>query len=175
MIGAAVMSDPSIRRATADDRAALIAMITAFQDFETTLHPNRRPGAEIAADYLALIEREVAAKRGAIFVAERAGAALGFVCCWADHDADEMIHAETRPHGYIADLFVVEAERGRGVGGALIAAAEAYLAGLGFARVRLISLAANTGAGAVYEHLGYRAYEITYEKPLGARPRGGRD
>ncbi len=171
MIGAAVMPEPSIRRATAADRAALIAMMTAFQDFETTLHANRRPGAEIAADYLAILEREVAAKRGAILVAERAGAAVGFVCCWADHDDDELIHAETRPHGYIADVFVTAAERGRGVGGALIAAAEAYLAGLGFARVQLITLAANTVACAVYEHLGYRAYEITYEKPLGGKPR----
>ncbi len=171
MTGAAVMPEPSIRRATAADRAALIAMMTAFQDFETTLHPNRRPGAEIAADYLAILEREVAARRGAIFVAERAGAEVGFVCCWADHDPDEMIYAETRPHGYIADLFVAEAERGRGVGGALIAAAEAYLAGLGFARVRLITLATNTDARAVYEHLGYRAYEITYEKPLDGKPR----
>ncbi len=165
------MSDPSIRQATAADRAALIAMITAFQDFETTLHPNRRPGAEIAADYLAILEREVAAKRGAILVAEHTGAPVGFVCCWADHDADEMIHAETRPHGYIADVFVAAAERGQGVGGALIAAAEAYLAGLGFARVRLISLAANADARAVYEHLGYRAYEIAYEKTLGGKLR----
>ena len=165
------MSDPSIRQATADDRAALIAMITAFQDFETTLHPNRRPGNEIAADYLALIEREVAAKRGAIFVAERAGAEVGFVCCWADDDDDTLIHAETRPHGYIADVFVAQAQRGQGLGGALIAAAEAYLAGLGLVRVRLISLAANTGALAVWEHLGYRAYEITYEKPLDRKPR----
>lgn len=169
------MSDPSIRRATADDRAALIAMITAFQDFETTLHPRSRPVAEIAADCHAILEREVAAKRGAIFGAERAGAEVGFVCCWADHDDDTLIHAETRPHGYIADLFVTAAARGRGLGGALIAAAEAYLAGLGLVRVRLVSLAANTAAGAVYEHLGYRAYEITYEKPLGGRPRGGRD
>ncbi len=52
-----------------------------------------------------------------------------------------------------------------------IAAAEAYLAGLGLVRVRLISLAANTGAVAVWEHLGYRAYEITYEKPLDRKPR----
>ncbi len=165
------MPDPSIRHASADDRAALIAMITALQNFETTLHANRRPGAEIATDYLAILEREVAAKQGAILVAERAGGAVGFVCCWADHDDDEMIHAETRPHGYIADVFVAEAERGQGVGGALIAAAEAYLGGLGFARVRLISLAANTGASAVYEHLGYRAYEITFEKPLGGTSR----
>ncbi len=171
MIGAAVMPEPSIRRATAADRAALIAMMTAFQDFETTLHANRRPGAEIAADYLAILEREVAAKRGTILVAEHDAAPIGFVCCWADHDDDELIHAETRPHGYIADVFVTAAERGRGVGGALIAAAEAYLAGLGFARVRLISLAANTVACAVYEHLGYSAYEITYEKPLGGKPR----
>ncbi len=171
MIGAATMPEPSIRRATAADRAALIAMMRAFQDFETTLHANRRPGAEIAADYLAILEREVAAKRGAILVAEHDGGAVGFVCCWADHDDDTLIHAETRPHGYIADVFVAQAQRGQGLGGALIAAAEAYLAGLGLVRVRLISLAANTGARAVYEHLGYRAYEITYEKEIGGKPR----
>ena len=120
-------------------------------------------------DYLAEMEREMAAHDGAMFLAELDGEAAGYVCCYAGHDDDMMIHAEARPHGYVADIFVAPGQRGRGVGAAMLAAAEDYLAGLGFKQVRLSVLAANADARAVYEKRGYRAYEVIYEKPLGGR------
>ena len=123
----------------------------------------------MAEGYLAEMEREMAANHGALFMAELSGEAVGYVCCYAGHDDDMMIHAEARPHGYVSDVFVAPEHRGRGVGAALLTAAEDYLAGLGFNQVRLAVLAANADARAVYEKRGYRAYEVIYEKPLGGR------
>ncbi len=156
-----------IRPVRPGDRATLLRFVGGFQDYERGLHPNRRPAAEVSEGYLAEMEREVAANHGALFMAEVSGEAVGFVCCYAGHDDDMMIHAEARPHGYVADIFVAPGHRGRGVGAALLAAAEDYLAGRGFNRVRLSVLAANADARAVYEKRGYRAYEVVYEKPLG--------
>ena len=163
------MADVEIRPARADDRATLLRFVGGFQDYERGLHPNRRPAAEVTEGYLAEMEREMAANHGALFMAELSGEAVGYVCCYAGHDDDMMIHAEARPHGYVSDVFVAPEHRGRGVGAALLAAAEDYLAGLGFNQVRLAVLAANADARAVYEKRGYRAYEVIYEKPLGGR------
>ena len=106
-----------------------------------------------------------------MLIAERRGEAVGFVCCRAARDADPLIHDAARRYGYIADVYVEAAHRGRGVGGALIAAAERHLAGLGMGRLRVSALAANADACAVYRRRGYTAYEITFEKPLGGKPR----
>ncbi len=161
------MAKVEIRPARPDDRATLLRFVSGFQDYERGLHPNRRPAAEVTQGYLAEMEREMAAHDGALFMAELDGEAVGYVCCYAGHDDDMMIHEETRPHGYVSDVFVAPEHRGRGVGAALLAAAEDHLAGLGFERVRLSVLAANADARAVYEKRGYRAYDVIYEKPLG--------
>ncbi len=158
--------DIEIRPARPGDRATLLGFLAAFQDYERGLHPNRRPGAEVAEDYLAEMQREMAANDGAMFMAELSGEAVGYVCCYAGHDDDVMIHEETRPHGYVSDVFVTSEHRRRGVGAALLDAAEDYLTGLGFNRFRLSVLAANADARAVYEKRGYRAYEVIYEKQL---------
>lgn len=163
------MGEVHIRPSRPDDRATLLRFVSDFQDYERGLHPNRRPGAEVSEDYLAEMERETAANDGALFMAEMAGETIGYVCCYAGHDDDMMIHEETRPHGYVSDIFVAPEHRSRGVGAALLSAAEDYLAGLGFRRVRLSVMAANVTARAVYEKCGYRAYDVLYEKSLGER------
>ncbi len=163
------MAKVEIRPVRADDRAALLRFVGGFQDYERGLHPNRRPAAEVAEGYLAEMERETAANDGALFMAEVSGEAVGFVCCHAGHDEDMMINEETRPYGYVSDIFVASEHRGRGVGAALLAAAESHLAGLGFSRVTLTVMAANAEARALYEKCGYRADDVIYEKQLGGR------
>ncbi len=158
-----------IRPARPGDRAILLGFLAAFQDYERGLNPNLRPGAEVAESCLAKIERDMAANDGAMFMAELTGEAVGFVCCYAGHDHDMLLHEQSRPYGYVSDVFVSPGHRGRGVGAALLAAAEDYLAGLGFSRVMLWVMADNRDARAVYEKRGYRAYDILYEKPLGGR------
>lgn len=161
------MADLAIRPADASDRASLAGFVAALQDFETTLHSNRRRGVDIAETYLDWLDGEVAAGDGAIFAAEREGRVIGFVSCWAMRDDDMMVKEEERAFGYVGDLFVEAANRGRGVGSALLAAAEAYLARLGLTQLRISALAANADARAVYENLGYTAYEVVYEKRPG--------
>jgi ribosomal protein S18 acetylase RimI-like enzyme len=140
-----------------------------FQDDERAIHPNRQPGAEVAAVALADIERDNAAHNGTTLIAERGGEAVGFVACHDGHDDDNLIYANLRDHGYISDIFVRHAHRGFGVGGALLDAAEDHLAKRGFTRVRLWVLVDNSHSRAIYEKRGYCGYEMIYEKDLGER------
>ena len=163
------MADLEIRPARPGDRAILLGFLAAFQDYERGLNPNLRPGAEVAESCLAKIERDMAAHDGVLFMAELTGEAVGFVCCYAGYDHDMMLQEQSRPYGYVSEIFVAPKHRGRGVGVALLDAAEDHLAGLGFSRVRLSVMAANADARTVYEKRGYRAYDVIYEKSLGGR------
>lgn len=160
------MSGISTRPYRPADRDAVLGFLAAFQDFERQLHSSRRAGAGVAAPYLAQITRKAAARSGALFVAEYDGDIAGLVVCWAEHDDDVTLVEGARRFGYVSDIFVAPGHRGRGVGAALLAAAEGHLAGLGLSHVQLHVLAANADARAVYERSGYRAYEIIYEKSL---------
>jgi len=63
----------------------------------------------------------------------------------------------------IDELFVIAAERGRGIGGALLAAAEGALAAEGCVRLQLQLGVSNGPARAFYEQRGYRqraGYEL---------------
>ena len=162
-----IVADIEIRPARADDRATLLGFLTQFQDYERALNPNLRLGAEVAESSLCEMERKTAAHDGAVFMAVLSGGAVGFVCCYAGHDDDMMLDEQSRPYGYVSDVFVASEHRGRGVGAALLDAAEAYLAGLGFHRVMLSVMAANADARAVYEKRGYHAYDVIYEKQFG--------
>ncbi|MFP6745351.1 MAG: GNAT family N-acetyltransferase [Alphaproteobacteria bacterium] len=162
------MKDINIRPARPDDRALLLDLLTLFQDDERAIHPNRRPGVEIAEAAVAEIERDNGAHNGITLIAERDGEVVGFVACHDGHD-DALIYEALRDHGYVSDIFVRHAHRGHGVGSALLDAAEDYLAKRGFIRVRLWVLVDNSHSRAIYEKRGYRGYEMIYEKDLGKR------
>jgi ribosomal protein S18 acetylase RimI-like enzyme len=157
---------PLIRPAVPSDRPRLIGAITELQEHERKLHDTRLPGVAIAEPYLCWIERRVS-ERGAILVAEEAGIFVGFVAGWIEQ-ADAI--AETRDSnrfGYISDICVLPAYRGRRIATLLLGAIEARLAAAGIMRLRINALAANRSARASYERSGFVPYEVLHEKRLG--------
>jgi ribosomal protein S18 acetylase RimI-like enzyme len=156
----------SIRDATPADRSRLAEAIVELQDYERRLHDSRRPGVEIAAPYLASIEAR-AARQGAILVAEANGVFVGFVAGWIDRDDDSICEAdEFNRFGFVSDICVVNAFRGRAIASRLLDAIEARLAEFGAERLRINVLAANLSARASYERSGFSPYEMQYEKRL---------
>jgi predicted N-acetyltransferase YhbS len=89
----------------------------------------------------------------AVLVAKRAGKFLGSVNLL-------VCEMTTRPllSPWLAQLFVIEEERGRDVGTALVRACLARFAELGFPRVRLYTAAAST-LPAYYAALGWKTIE----------------
>jgi ribosomal protein S18 acetylase RimI-like enzyme len=89
---------------------------------------------------------------------------VGFTAGWI---VEENVIEETpdsNRFGYVSDVCVLPAFRGRGIAARLLEALEARLSLSGVARIRLSTLAANQAARAAYERSGYAPYEIAYEK-----------
>ncbi len=86
---------------------------------------------------------------------------LGFVHLHAATD----FHTGER-HGHVSDIVVAPAAEGRGVGAALMAAAETWARERGFRLLSLHVFDANVRAQALYERLGYRRDIVKMIKTL---------
>ena len=97
-----------------------------------------------------------------VLVAEGAqGDLLGFVHLHAAID----FHTGER-HGHVSDIVVAPEAEGRGVGAALMAAAEDWARGRGFRLLSLHVFADNARARTLYERLGYRLDIVKMIKTL---------
>jgi GNAT superfamily N-acetyltransferase len=148
-----------------DDKPALLSFIDGLQAFEHAFEPNRRRDAAVAEDYFAKLAADLAARPGAIFVAEDKGCAIGWAVVHETQDDIYVIETERRI-AYIAELFVTERSRGKGTGRALIAACEDWAKGRGIPVMLIGVLPGNARAKAIYEAAGYGAYAIQLRKTL---------
>jgi ribosomal protein S18 acetylase RimI-like enzyme len=160
------MDHPAIRPYRAEDHPEILRGMHDLQDHERALHPSRRPAAAVAEAYLTRLLQRVAERSGALFVAESADAAIGFIACYVK-DTESLIEtAAFSRYGYVSDLHVAAEWRGRGVAQRLLAAAEDHLARHGVARLRIGVLAANISAQRAYARYGFAPYENELEKPI---------
>jgi ribosomal protein S18 acetylase RimI-like enzyme len=155
----------TIRAAARFDSPHLRRAVIELQDHESRLHPSRLPGDQIADAYLAWMEKR-AAEHGAVLIAEIDGAFAGFVAGWIEEESHICETADSNRFGYVSDICVLPAFRGRRIASQLLDAMELRLRREGVTRVRLFTLAANRAARASYERSGYAAYEVVYEKSL---------
>lgn len=156
----------SIRTAGPADRETCIVLIDALNAFEATLVDDRlttRAAAEAA--YKRAVERVVETK-GRILLAEEDGLAVGLLV-WVTDVEHPYVREDVRRYGQVADLIVVEDARGRGVGRALIAAAEALTREAGLKRLAIGALAANGSALATYRKAGFGDYLTILIKDFG--------
>ncbi len=107
-------------------------------------------------DYFAYLMGEIGKHEGKMFLARSAEGVLGLVVCKIFQGGGEQDITTSCPKiGFISDLVVTERERGRGIGMALLAAAEKYFAELGCAYTQLEVFAPNTKARRLYEKFGF--------------------
>ncbi|MGE5413561.1 MAG: N-acetyltransferase family protein [Syntrophomonadaceae bacterium] len=97
----------------------------------------------------------------ALLVAEEGGRPLGFA--YLETLRDYFLGEE---HGHIGILAVTKEAQGRGAGGALLEAAEAWARGRGYGRLTLHVFERNARARAVYARRGYRPESLKYVKFL---------
>ena len=146
------------------DRAELRALNVEHQDHGRSLEPSWPEGKTVADDYVAYLDREVAARDGAVFMAEIGEDVAGFICVIAatrgDSPDDPAVYA------WVHDIFVRPRHRRRGVATALMAAAESFVRSRGARELRLATLDRNVDARALYRGLGFRDYVRILTKPL---------
>lgn len=160
------MSDISVRVALPADHAFLAACMGGLQEAEIEIEANRSSVDESAEPHLNWVLEQVAAKDGAVFVAEFQGQRVGCLMCTMDEDNGEYVKPQHRRYGYVNDLYVGQKARGTGVADALMQAAEDYFREKGLTNIRLGVLSENKRARSFYERLGWHSYEQVYRKNL---------
>lgn len=162
----------TIRQAGPADREFVRAACARLAAFE--LPPSRAPQDVVAGERRAIEGFFAAPHPGtAVLLAVEDDAPLGFayVETVTDYFTGEI-------HGHLGMLVVVEAGEGRGIGSALVRAAEDWSRARGHRRLTLNVFGTNVHARAVYEHLGYEVETVRYVRVFDpktpASRRGGR-
>jgi GNAT superfamily N-acetyltransferase len=158
-----------IREATGADRLALDEQEQLLNLFENPFSGDRdltRAGATAAMDRL---HQRAADSRGAVLVAELDGAVIGHLVLTFER-MGPFVREELRDYAYVADLFVRQAHRGRGIGRALIAEAERRAIERGMCRIMIGVLHGNREAERSYRSQGFADYAIELVKDLPPRP-----
>ena len=147
------------------DKPALVSFIDGLQHYEHKFERNRRIDAEAGEDYFGVLLQRVAEHEGRIFVAEAGEQPIGWAVFLVEQEYVYVIEDE-RTYGYIAELFVNESVRGRGVGQALIRACEDEGRARGLRRMMIGVIPANARAARVYAEAGYSPYAMELRKFL---------
>src|SRR5215213_4499842 len=147
-------SDLVLRRAESRDAAALgelgIALMHTHYAFD-----NRRflePNQADAAGYARFLESQLGDDESVVLVAEQRGKVVGYVYAAVEPLSWKDLRDEC---GFIHDLLVTDAARGRGAGEALLNAAIEWLGERGMPRVVLGTAAQNENARRLFERRGF--------------------
>jgi ribosomal protein S18 acetylase RimI-like enzyme len=149
----------------ARDKPALQRFIAGSNAFESQFESDRRLDDALPAEFLPELVGRAATKQGRVFVADEGGAVVGWAVCYVDHH-ETFVREEERPFGYVAEMFVDEAFRGRHFGRMLLKACEDHFRTLGVKSVLIGALAPNTRAVNAYRAAGYVDYAIEFRKGL---------
>ena len=119
--------------------------------------------AALEPDYFAVAEQREAPMREAIlqeqkeiFLAEEQGELLGFACVWQEQTKPEENYLVQRKFAYLSDLVLRPDCRGKGIGGALLAACKDWARSRGLSHMKLDSLSENQAANHLYAREGFR-------------------
>lgn len=155
----------SIREHVAADDAGIRACLAELQDLMREIEPRVAASGAVIDRYLAHLRDRCRRECGTFFVGLDAGEIAGCVAVLARVPMDEP-DEESYEYAFVTDLVVRKPWRGRGLGAALLARAEAWAAAQGATLLRVAVLAGNTGARRLYDRLGFREREITCEKAI---------
>ena len=147
------------------DEILFAGFIDALQAYERAFEPDRRVDPRAGADYLPVLFKRVAEHDGCIFVAELAGRPVG----WAVfHCLEGPVYLEPaeRRAGLVAELYLEEAARGRGLGKALLQACEAAARARGLKRLQIGVHSGNARARQAYTAAGFAPYMQELRKYL---------
>jgi ribosomal protein S18 acetylase RimI-like enzyme len=155
----------TIRPYQPEDAAGVERCFIELQEFERTLEPNRVECQLMAAPYRESLLAWCAQATGVLFIAEAKGTVVGLVAVIAQVNDESLIEID-QDYAYIADLVVLPAYRGQGLGRALLQQAEVYAINQGAKCLKVDVLAANRGARNLYQAVGFQENEIRLVKSL---------
>jgi len=147
------------------DKPALLRFIAALNVYEAQFESDRRSDDAFPEEFLPELLERARSKKGRVFVAEEAGAPIGWAVCYVN-EHDTFVRPEARPYGYVSELYVEEAARGRHVGRKLLNSCEDHFRDLKVSSVLIGALSANIRAMNAYKAAGYADYDVNLRKLL---------
>ena len=126
-----------------------------------------------AAEWFEKGLRDSWTRRSVFYVAQVEHVPVGYVIAGPTNDPWKPPPGDGRPPQRIAEIYELHVKlshRRKGVGTALLAAAERELTHQGYAYVTLGHLGRNVAAAQLYASNGYRPRWVSEEKKLGAAP-----
>lgn len=157
--------EPPIREAGAADWGRVAELVWALNVHEQPITGDRRTDRGAAVRYLAAMRRRVRRTHGQVLIAGAPGEAFGMIA-WGEELDPVFVAHPWRRRAQVFDLVVAETARRRGIGTALLRAAEVEAAARGLRRLAIGVLAGNDGAEAAYRRFGFRPYALELIKPL---------
>ncbi len=141
----------SVRQGVSEDFGALEA--TARQSYHKSRYYQdpRYPRDRCGDLYARWLSRSLEGSADSVLVAEKEGAAAGYVTCHGKPGAGD---------GSIGLLGVSLAFRGAGVASTLVGAAQAWFRGVPLPGATVVTQARNVEAQKVYERAGFRAHRV---------------
>ena len=160
-----VPTDVVIRRATKADLPSLGALGASLLVTHHAFDPDRfmAPRGDPEAGYAWFLGTQLDEEDVAVFVAERAGAVIGYVYAGLEPQSWKELREEA---GFVHDVVVAEEGRRLGLATALIEAACQWLRSIGAPRVVLWTADRNEGAQQLFTRLGFRRTMIEMTREL---------
>lgn len=155
----------TVRTYRPEDQDRVKHCIIKLQDFERVLEADRVEGERVVERYFQELQKAYHHNSGRMFVAEVEEEVVGFINVQFEHESQIYISTLV-DYAYISDIVVLQAYRGRGLGTMLLQQAEAFARQQGATVLKIGVLARNQQAADVYQHAGFRPYEIVLLKQL---------
>ena len=147
------------------DKPALLRFIAGLNAYEVQFESDRRLDDAFPEEFLTELIERAKAKQGRLFVAEDGSTALGWAMCYVE-EHETFVRPEMRAFGYVAEMYVEEAARGRHVGRMLLKSCEDHFRALKLTTVAIGALNANDRAMRAYRAAGYADYAVNLRKLL---------
>lgn len=169
--GAPVPTQPvaglTLRKRRDADRDTMLTFLLGLSDAEAKYHWAMRSGSDMTMADVDRTIAEIAEEDGTIVIAELDGQPVGYAGVVLQDAVDEFeLKDEWRKRGFVTDMYVAASARGRGVGLALLAACDRYVADAGIDWQQICVSPGNAPAIALYRKSGFGDYEMVLEKRL---------
>ena len=159
------ISGLALRRLHDGDRDTMLPFLRDLADAEALYHWAMRPGSEMTMAEVDRTIAEIADEDGIVIVAELNGKPVGYAGVVLQNATDEFeLKDEWRKRGFVTDMYVDASARGRGIGLALLAECDRYVASAGIDWLQICVSPDNAPAIALYRKAGFGDYEIVLEK-----------
>lgn len=164
----AVMADApnvTIRPLREGDEQACRACVVELQDAGREIDPRLLPGEVMADEYLQEMHHRCRRYDGTILLAEQGGVIVGMVMVLA-HVPYDSVDEPPGDRAILAELVVRQGYRRRGIGAALLRAADRYARDEGATEIHIAVLSRNHPARDLYLREGYIPHVDTLAKLL---------